>query len=181
MFDNVDPLEKVLLGICFAVLAFAIVWGVAFPEWDPFADGGGSPGSASFEQPQQSTTTTPTMQPTSTPTPVATPTPAPTAAATGWRTVTSFSGSTDKTTSSFEIKGTEWRVKYSVQADDLTAALIYFYVHSTASTSFPETHWTCYQAECSDTEYVYSGPGTYYLKISAANIDKWTVEIEENL
>lgn len=27
--------EKVLLGICGAVIIFAIIWGVVFPEWNP--------------------------------------------------------------------------------------------------------------------------------------------------
>ena len=30
----------------------------------------------------------------------------------------------------------------------------------------------------SDTTYIYKGPGNYYIKVSAANIEEWTLTIE---
>ncbi|MBN1763316.1 MAG: lamin tail domain-containing protein [Methanomicrobia archaeon] len=90
MLDDIDPLEKTLLGICFGVLIGCLIFGSVFYQYDPrnpipiwetigLTNSSSQPHS---QQTAQTTTPTPeqTLTPTLSPTPTAieTPTPAPT-------------------------------------------------------------------------------------------------------
>ena len=95
-----------------------------------------------------------------------------------WHTVTTFSGSNGKTTSSFTIKGDEWRVKYSAKGDP-EYGIFYTFVYPRGETVMYVSHWSCYDTPCSDTQHIYEGNGGYYFDIGAANLDSWKLEVED--
>jgi len=94
-----------------------------------------------------------------------------------WHTVTTFSGSNDKTTSSFTIKGDEWRVKYTVSGDPEYAFFGVFL--RSKKTDRSVSSWSCDEGDCSDTQYIYKGYGDYYFEVWAANLDSWKLEVED--
>ena len=93
-----------------------------------------------------------------------------------WHSVTSFSGSEDKTTSSFTIKGDEWRVEYTTSSSsDYSYFSLWVYPRGERSVGF----WSCDKQRCSDTQHIYKGNGDYYLDINAANLDSWKVTVDD--
>lgn len=110
--------------------------------------------------------------------PKVSPTPTPTSKPKKWHSVTSFTGSGDKTTSSFTIKGNEWRVKYEAKSSKPEYAFLSVYVYRKGAT-ISVSSWDCYQEECSDTQYIYKGNGDYYFKVIAANLDSWELKVED--
>ena len=107
----------------------------------------------------------------------ATPTSTPSKAGRGHSVIT-FSGSTDKTTPPFTIKGDEWRVKWSIKGNpDYT--YFFVYVYPRGQTRGSVSNWSCAKSPCSDTQYIYEGAGNYYFKIGAANLNSWKLEVED--
>lgn len=107
------------------------------------------------------------------------PTPTPTSKPKKWHSVTSFSGSADKTTQPFTIKGDEWQVKYEMKSSKPEYAVFGVFVYPRGETVMFVSSWDCFQQECSDTQYIYKGAGDYYFEITAANIDSWRLEVED--
>ncbi|MDE1925077.1 MAG: hypothetical protein KGH79_02770 [Patescibacteria group bacterium] len=129
--------------------------------------------------------TTPTPAPStsqsSTPAPVAqTPPPVPAS----WHTVATFSGSGNKNTDTFTIKGSQWRIQWSATAD--------------SSDSFCSQNGCTFSAQIVKpgdnfpTDYVQSSvyttksdssnfytTGTFYLKLNTYLINSWTVTVED--
>ena len=111
---------------------------------------------------------------TPTPTPAATPTPE----TKSWHSVITFSGSDDKTTQPFTIKGDEWRVKWSIRGDpDYT--YFYVFVYPGGQTRGSVSNWNCAKSPGGDTQYIYEGAGDYYFDIGAANLYSWKLEVED--
>ena len=110
--------------------------------------------------------------------PKVSPTPTPTPKSKKWHSVTSFSGSSDKTTQSFTIKGDEWRVEYTVKSSSEYGAIT-IKVYPRGETTMFIADWDCWEAPCSGTEYIYKGNGEYYFKVGAANLDSWKLEVED--
>ena len=117
-----------------------------------------------------------------------TPTPTPTPETKTWHSVITSSGSTDKTTPPFTIKGDEWRVKWSIKGvPGHTNFFVYVYPRGQTSGSVSNWHYTgasfseiqpIYE-KASDIQYIYEGAGDYYFKIGAANLDSWELEVED--
>lgn len=95
-----------------------------------------------------------------------------------WHQVTSFSGSDDKTTQPFSIKGNEWRVKYRTKGDPEYAAFGVF-VYPRGETVMYVSSWDCDRGSCSDMQHIYEGRGDYYFVVVAANLDSWKLEVED--
>ncbi len=110
-----------------------------------------------------------------------TPTPTPTPAPKTWHSVITFTGSEDKTTPPFTIKGDEWRVKWSLNGSSSYTWLTGFYVHvyPQGQTSGYVSNWVCYESRYSDTQYISEGAGEYYFVIGAANLNGWKLEVED--
>jgi hypothetical protein len=106
------------------------------------------------------------------------PTPAPTPEAKTWHSVITFSGSEDKKTAPFTIKGDEWRVKWSVSSSS-DYPYFYVFVYPRGQTSGSVSNWRCAEAPYSDTQYIYEGAGDYYFNIGAANLNSWKLEVED--
>ena len=112
------------------------------------------------------------------PGPSPTPSPTPTPEIETWHSVITFSGSSDKTTQPFTIKGDEWRVKWAVNS---SSKYPYFSVriYPRGETSGSVSSWSCDKANYSDTQYIYEGNGDYYFKVGAANLNSWELEVED--
>jgi PBP1b-binding outer membrane lipoprotein LpoB len=95
-----------------------------------------------------------------------------------WHRVTTISGSGDKTTKAFQIKGTEWRVKYKTRSTSKYPGLSVF-VYPKGTTVDFVSYFTCDEQRCDDEQYIYAGSGGYYFKVHAANLDSWELEVED--
>ena len=94
---------------------------------------------------------------------------------TGWRTVASWGGSGTKTTESFQITGSEWRINWKTSKGGLGVDLIQIYVYD-ASGSLVSLAANAMDAG-SDTSYMHSRAGRYYLTVNTAT--NWAIVIEE--
>jgi hypothetical protein len=105
--------------------------------------------------------------------------------AANWQTVTTFQGSSDTTTNYFKIDATEWRIKWSYTpkagiAGDL--AIFSFLVYPKGETTrYVESLMKTGRNETSGTLYIHEGGKEYYLKIIVANIDGFTVTVEQDV
>ena len=104
--------------------------------------------------------------------------PTPTPETKTWHSVITFSGSEDKTTPPFTIRGDEWRVNWTVNSSSKYPRLSVF-VYPRGETVSYVSHWSCSKAYYSDTQYIYEGSGDYYFDVGAANLDSWKLEVED--
>lgn len=93
-----------------------------------------------------------------------------------WHEVTTFSGTQNKNTDTFETRGSKFRLTYTVRPDN-EYSLFSFYV-------YPDGEDKVYKDTASlnsgtDTTTIYSGSGKYYLKIIAANLEGWNIKVED--
>lgn len=95
-----------------------------------------------------------------------------------WRQVASFSGVEGKTLPVFRVVSGEWRINYSWSGDSEWAGFNFFV--------YPEGETVMYVemvmadgGSGEDVTYVYSGAGGYYVKVGAANLDGWSLIVEE--
>jgi hypothetical protein len=97
-----------------------------------------------------------------------------------WHRVTSFSGSDDKTTRPFTIKGDEWQIKYSVKTESGKTEYSTFgaYVYPRGETMSYVSSWDCNEKSCIDTQYIYKGNGDYYIKVISC-FNNWKLEVED--
>ena len=93
-----------------------------------------------------------------------------------WNTIISFTGSTGKTTELFYIPGENWRINWSYTNGEL--ALFGFFVYPEGETAMFVETLTSMGPSQSDTTYIYRGPGSFYITLSAANVEEWTLTIE---
>lgn len=106
-----------------------------------------------------------------------------------WHTVTSFNGSRGTTTSTFTIKGTQWRVNYTVIGTTYKSHWQGFYDAGFTGMGFtvfvlPDyvSTWDC-DSDCAGTQHIYreeeDSSENYYFKVIAANLDSWTLKVED--
>jgi len=100
---------------------------------------------------------------------------APTEAEPAWREVQEWRGTGMKQTESFTIASREWRINWKTTRQNI-AGILQIYVKTEAGELI--TLAANSMGEGSDTSYVRSPPGRYYLEISSANIN-WTVSVED--
>jgi hypothetical protein len=95
-----------------------------------------------------------------------------------WHRVVTISGSGDKTTKAFQIKGTEWRIKYKTRSTSKYSGFSVFVYPKGTTVNFIN-YWTCDEQRCDDVQYIYAGSGDYYFKVHAANLDSWELKVED--
>jgi len=127
----------------------------------------------SMATPDKNTATT--QNTTTATTPAQTTTPAVT-----WHSVANFTGSGDKDTPSFTTKGNKFKVVINASTSSPQYAVMSFF-------AYPEGESTNYvgngdmgtfsQSSQSDEFEVTASPGTYYLSVIAANLNKWHIEV----
>lgn len=97
-----------------------------------------------------------------------------------WQDVITFTGKSDKTTVPFYISGAKWRINWTVTAEEPDLALFIFFVYPEGETAmYVESIWQ--DGVGSDTTYIYEGNDSFYIKVGAANLEKWTIEVEESI
>jgi hypothetical protein len=92
-----------------------------------------------------------------------------------WHTVTTFSGQGDKDTDSFTIKGDKWKITWTTTYDNEEYAGFYGFAYPEGETVM---YATSFDGLSGDTT-VHEGNDQYYLKIITANLDSWSVTIED--
>nr|QNO55056.1 hypothetical protein FPOEFMDM_00041 [Methanosarcinales archaeon ANME-1 ERB7]QNO55127.1 hypothetical protein MNNOGLJF_00041 [Methanosarcinales archaeon ANME-1 ERB7] len=114
------------------------------------------------------------------PGPSPTPSPTPTPEIETWHSVITFTGSDDKTTQPFTIKGDEWRIKYTVDplAGQTKFSIFGAYVYPRGETKGYVSSWDCWYKSCNDTQYIYEGNGDYYIKVISCS-NNWELEVED--
>jgi hypothetical protein len=105
--------------------------------------------------------------------------------AANWQTVTTFQGSSDTTTNYFKIDATEWRIRWSYTpkagiAGDLAVFSIFIYPKG-ETVNYVDFILKTGRNETSGTLYVHQSGREYYLKIGAANVDGYTVTVEQDM
>ena len=93
-----------------------------------------------------------------------------------WNTIITFTGSTGKTTELFHIPSGTWRINWTYTGGEL--AVFGFFVYPEGETVMYVETLTTMGPSQSDTTYIYEGPGNFYIKLSAANIEEWALTIE---
>lgn len=95
-----------------------------------------------------------------------------------WHQIAVFKGVADKTTDPFEIKGKRFQFTYNITgAQELTA--LYVSCYAEGETPSITSIMAGGNKKTSDTTIVYRGPGRFYFKIAAANLDGWQIIIED--
>jgi hypothetical protein len=89
-----------------------------------------------------------------------------------WRRVARWEGTGDKNTEPFTIRGTQFRLSYTVR--DARGGTPYMCI-TVRTLDTARVDGGCYRS--SDTTYFYRGPGTYFLDINSADI--WSVTLED--
>ena len=131
-----------------------------------------------------STPAAPIAQPTSQP-PTSTgspPTEVPAAAPTneaGWTTVKSFSGKDGTTTPAFHISGDKWRIIWMVDAPQPQYAVFNMFVYSQTGLDVLVDKVSYSQDVPAEPVTINEGGHDYYLKIISANLNKWTLDVED--
>ena len=93
-----------------------------------------------------------------------------------WHEVTTFTGTSDKKTDTFNIQGDRFRLTYTVNPSN-DYSIFYLYVYEPGSDIYTES----FSLESGTEESVsYEGSGEYYLDIKAANLNSWTVKVEDH-
>lgn len=97
-----------------------------------------------------------------------------------WFPAISFAGSADKTTDEFYIEGDKWRIKYTVtpKAGYSEYSSFGVFVYPAGETALYIATFDCDEGYCSDTQYVHTGSGIYYIVVISC-YNNWKLEIED--
>jgi len=95
-----------------------------------------------------------------------------------WGQVQTFTGKGDKTTAPFHISGSKWRINWTVKAEEPKYAAFYLRVYREGET-VGSVENISHDGVGSDTTYIYEGNGSFYIRVGAANLKSWTIEIED--
>lgn len=87
-----------------------------------------------------------------------------------------FSGKTDKTTESFYIPSSEWRIKWEYEGSEY--ANFHFFVYEKETGDMITSVDGGEGASGSDITYIYVGGGEYYIEVSAYELEYWKIIIE---
>jgi hypothetical protein len=97
-----------------------------------------------------------------------------------WRAVQIFTGKESETTPPFHISGTEWRIIWTADVQSPEHAVFDILVYSQDKAGMLTKRISYSKGIPSDTVYIYEGGGDYYLKVIAANLNNWTVTLEDH-
>ena len=94
-----------------------------------------------------------------------------------WHKEFEFTGSGTKTTDTFFIVGDKFRITYDIKGDP-EYTLLTITTYEQRVNSFIAIDIIMVETG-TDTSVIHKGQGTYYLDIGAANVDKWTIIVED--
>ena len=98
---------------------------------------------------------------------------------TEWNIVQVFTGKESETTSPFHIFGTAWRVVWMVDVQYPEYAVFDVLVYSQDKPDVLVRRVSYSEDASGDTVYIYDGGCDYYLKVIAANLNNWTIAVED--
>ncbi|MCJ7516027.1 MAG: lamin tail domain-containing protein [Dehalococcoidia bacterium] len=98
-----------------------------------------------------------------------------------WTTVKSFIGSDSQTTPIFTISGSKWRIIWNVDTQNPQYAVFDILVYRQEALAMLITRISYSQGMSGDTVIIDEGGHDYFLKIICANLNRWTINIEEHL
>lgn len=98
-----------------------------------------------------------------------------------WTTVKSFIGQDSQTTPPFTISGDKWRIVWNADAQDPKYAVFDILVYLGGGSDLLISRISYSEDVSSDTVIIDEGGHDYYLKIICANLDRWTINVEEHL
>jgi len=93
-----------------------------------------------------------------------------------WKTIKTFTGSDNRDTEDFNVPTNYWRIVYTIEAESEQFAGFYAFVclsgkdDSVASVSLNKSG--------TETSYIRAGPGDFWIKVLAANLKSWTIEVQ---
>jgi len=99
-----------------------------------------------------------------------------------WYTVETFSGEVSETTSTFHIYGTEWRITWTIDAEDAETAIFKLVIYqkdvpyaiwqtvSNQGSSSGEVNYLLYPEDKRD----------FFINVTAQNLRRWTIIVEDN-
>jgi hypothetical protein len=99
-----------------------------------------------------------------------------------WKSVEKFTGTDDEETNTFKITGDKFKIKVTAAAEspdtNLEYMLFSFMAFPVGEKMYEEYETMNFTESPQTKEFVVeSGPGEYYLKIWAANLGEWEVEV----
>jgi hypothetical protein len=97
----------------------------------------------------------------------------------GWSTVKSFTGTESTTTASFHISGSEGRIMWSVEPQTPQYGVFDMLIYRRDGFDMLADRVSYSPGTESGTVDINEGGNDYYLKITCANLNIWTVDIEE--
>lgn len=107
----------------------------------------------------------------------------PTSQAAEYVTVTAITGSADQTTATFPITSNTWRLQWSYtpkSSSNPEFAFFSVFIYPKGETAgYAGSFSADGNTQTSGTEYVYEGNDDYYLKILAANLQSYTITIQQ--
>lgn len=95
-----------------------------------------------------------------------------------WREVTTFSGKDTKDTPTFNIQGERFKLTYTVIPESGYPEYASFSVYAFEPGNDVYTSYASLDSG-TDSTISYKGKGEYYLKIVAANLDGWSIKVED--
>lgn len=87
-------------------------------------------------------------------------------------------GKDGKTTAPFHISGSKWRVHWTVEAEEPEYAMFDFWVYPKGETVGYVEHIS-QDGVGGDTTYIYEGNGSFYIKVFAVFLKRWTIKLED--
>ncbi len=96
-----------------------------------------------------------------------------------WRTVTTFTGRGSKTTALFFISTSEWRITWEYATNNPAHASFSWAVYRRNETGVAVQTGTETGASKNGVESVAVGNDDFYLKIEAANLEDWSITVEQ--
>ena len=98
----------------------------------------------------------------------------------GWTTIKSYNGKEGTTTSAFHISGSKWRITWTVDTPQTKYAVFDILIYRQDSTNLLAGRISYSQGMPGGTAIFDEGGHDYYLKVLTANLNKWTIDIEES-
>ena len=92
--------------------------------------------------------------------------------------VTVVSGSGDKSSPTFHVTGSVWRITIQTGTPSQYTSVTAYVVKAGETSDTSEASVEGAQGGSTATSYVYAGPGDYYIKVLSANTT-WTVTVEQ--
>jgi hypothetical protein len=89
-----------------------------------------------------------------------------------------FTGQSDKTTQPFYISGAKWRITWTANAESPEFGVFGFFVYPEGETAM-YVESVSHDGSGSDITYIYQGNNSFYIKVLAANLQSWTIEVED--